>query len=465
MGVKRLFSTTMRALWGFSCRSLTLFLIFGVLHAGFTLFVIDGGPVFFGNVYAKEDDGQRKYGKTKTKKRSSVGKKCGGRLELAQIEIEAERWAEGERILKASLSSDCVSGYEKSQVWNFLAYSYYSRDNIKEAINSYKKVLAEPETDERMRASIYYSIAQLYFVSEDYENAANNLEAWMKEASVVGADGKVLLAQAYYQLEKKEKSLGLLSEVIAEWVKKGKVPKENWWGLQRVIFYEKQDYKQTLAILKKLVEHYPKYSYWRQMGGVYSELGQDTNRLISTELVYLAGNTSKERELLSLAYLFIGADAPYLAARVIEKGFKDKLIKKTQKNMELLGHAWQQAQDGNKARPYLEEAAKLSNKGTIWARLAGVYLDMGEDAKAIRASRNALNKGGLKRKDLTYMVLGNAQLNLHCYKDAALSFEKATKDKRSARFASKWITYAGNEGSRRNQLREMGADIAGCSKT
>ncbi len=464
VSVKGLCGVSIKVLSNFSYRSLMLFSIIGILHISLQLFVKDSGLTLISIAQAKEQNDQRKYDTAKTKKRSSVGKKCGGKLEQAQLELEAERWSQAENVLKGSLASACVSSYEKSQVWNFLAYSYYSRDNIKEAINSYKKVLVEPETDERMRASIYYSIAQLYFVSEDYVNAAKSLETWMSQATVVGADGKVLLAQAYYQLEKKEKSLRLLSNVINEWEEKGKIPKENWWGLQRVIYYEKESYKQTLSVLKKLVKHYPKYSYWRQMGGMYAELQQEINQLVSTELVYLAGNADKERELLSLAYLFIGAEAPFLAARVIEKGFKDGLIEKTGKNLEFLGHAWQQAQDGKKARPILEAAAKKSDKGKIWARLAGVYLDMGEDSKAVRASRNALNKGGLRRKDLTYMVLGNAQLNLHCYQDAAQAFEKAARDERSEKFASKWITYAGNEGKRRNQLREMGADIEGCSK-
>ena len=469
VGVKGLCIITMwsgmiKALRVFIRRGLTLCFALIILQAALYIAAQDARVFLWSDAQAAEKKEQRKYDKAKTKKRSSVSQKCGGKLEQAQLELEAERWSQAQSILKDSLGSACASGYEKSQVWNFLAYTYYSRDNIKQAINSYKKVLAEPETDERMRASVYYSVAQLYFVSEDYANAAKNLEIWMKEATVVGADGKVLLAQAYYQLSRKRDSLRLLSAVIKEWLDKGKTPKENWWGLQRVIYYENKNYKQTLAVLKKLVKHYPKYSYWRQMGGMYAELKQDINQLVSTELVYLAGNTDKERELMSLAYLFIGADAPFLAARVVEKGFKDKLIEKTEKNMEFLGHAWQQAQDGSKARPVLEEAAKLSDKGAIWARLAGVYLDMGEDKKAVRASRNALNKGGLKRKDLTYMVLGNAQLNLHCYKDAAQAFEKATMDKRSARFASKWITYAGNEGKRRKQLQQMGANIAGCSK-
>ncbi|HAD08072.1 MAG TPA: histidine kinase, partial [Porticoccaceae bacterium] len=253
-------------------------------------------------------------------------------------------------------------------------------------------------------------------------------------------------------------------EAIDEWQKKGNTPKENWWGLQRVLYYDKKDYRRVVGVLKKLIKHYPKYSYWRQLGGMYGELDQEINQLITNEVLYLAGVELKEKELLGLAYLFIGADSPYLAAKVVEKGIKDSVIPVTSKNMEFLGHAWQQAQEGDKARSALEQAAKLSDQGKIWARLAGVYLDIGDDKKAVRASRNALNKGGLKRNDLTYMVLGNAQLNLNCYNDAIKAFEKASQDKRSRKFADKWIEYSRREGARREKLIEMGANIAGCTR-
>ncbi len=421
------------------------------------------GPIW-SVAQAAEKAEESKYAKAKTKKRHAVGKRCGKKLESIQLEMEAERWSKATSQLHASLDNGCATSYEKSQVWNFLAYTYYSQDNLKEAIKSYKKVIAEPETDERLKTSVYYSVAQLYFATEDYANAARFLETWMKESAVVGADGKVLLAQAYYQLNRKTDALRLVKEAISEWEAAGNTPKENWWGIQRVIYYENKDYKRVVTVLKKLIKHYPKYSYWGQLGGMYSELDQDINLLVTNEVIYLAKGLDKESALLGLAYLFVGADAPFLGARVAEKGIKDGIIKKTAKNMEFLGHAWQQAQEGERARPVLEEAAGLSDQGKIWARLASVYLDIGNDAKAVRASRNALNKGGLKRNDLTYMVLGNAQLNLHCYQDAVRSFEKAAKDKRSAKFANKWIQYSSREGDRRDKLREMGANIAGCSK-
>ncbi|HAD10470.1 MAG TPA: hypothetical protein DCF62_13395, partial [Porticoccaceae bacterium] len=221
----------------FAIRTVLFLSLFGLLVVANLLPGSTG--LFWASAYAAENsDTGSKYGTARTKKRHAVGQQCGKKLEQIQVELEGERWSQARSLLKASLDSACKSSYEKSQVWNFLAYTYYSMDNLKEAINSYKKVIAEPETDERLKTSVYYSIAQLYFAVEDYKNAARFLETWMKESAIVGADGKVLLAQAYYQLNRKTEALKFVNEAIDEWQKKGNTPKENWWGLQRVLYYD-----------------------------------------------------------------------------------------------------------------------------------------------------------------------------------------------------------------------------------
>lgn len=430
------------------------FFVFLALALVFLLFVPN-------EAYA-EKKSDKKYANVKTQKRHSVGRKCGKKLEKSQDEMEVEQWIKAESTLKGALPKVCGSSYEKSQVWNYLAYVFYSNGKISQAIDAYKKVISEPATDERTRVNSYYSIAQLFFVKENYSKAAQFLEKWMKESTVVGADGKILLAQAYYQLNRKKEALNLVDRTIKNWEIKGKVPKENWWSLQRVMYYEKNNYAEVVVILKKLIKHYSRVTYWKQLGSIYGELNQDLNQLISTEVVYLLGDIKKEKELLGFASLFIAADAPYLAARVVDKGISQGVIEVTAKNMEFLGYSWELAQNGKKARVSLEKAAKLSDQGKIWARLATVYLDIGADAQAVQAARMAIKKGGLRRSDVTNMVLGNAQLNLHCYGSAIKAFRKAAKDKRSRKSANQWIQYADKENGRRSKLRQVGASLAGC---
>ena len=419
---------------------------------------------------AAEEKEERKYDDVKTKQRQAVGAKCAKKLESAQEVLGGDADPTNQQLsslakdLRGYIGSSCASSYEKSQVWNMVAYTYYSLEKYPDALGAYKKAIAEPDVDERQKVSIRYTVAQLYMLLEDYPNAVKQLELWMKEATIVSNDGKVLLAQAYYQMGRKNDSLKIINGVIADVESRGVTPKEGWWGLQRVLYYENKDYNRVVSILKKLVTHYPKLSYWKQMSGMYAELEKDMEQLVSTEVAYLLKGLDKERQLLSLAYMYLGAEAPYRAARIIEQGMKDGLIEETGKNLEVLGSAWQQAADAKRAAPVLERAAKLSDQGKIWSRLAGVYLDQDMNVKAVRAARNAIRKGGLKRPDMTNMTLGSALVNLHCYNDAVKAFKNARKSEKSEKTANQWIKYATNEGSRREKLIESGAKITGCKK-
>lgn len=419
---------------------------------------------------AEEEKDERKYANVKTKQRQSVGPKCGKKLERTQEVLGGDTDPTKDQLsklakdLRSYIGTSCATSYEKSQVWNTLGYVYYSQERFPDAIKAYSNMIAEPEADEKQRVSSRYTLAQLYMVQEDYGNAVKQMEQWMKEATIVSPSGKILLAQGYYQLGRKDDSLKLVNGVIADAEAKGLTPKESWWSFQRVLYYEKKQYKTVLGILKKLVTHYPRVSYWKQMGGMYAELEQDMNQLVSIDVVYLQKGADKERQLLSLAYMYLGAEVPFRAARIIEDGMKAGVIEETGKNMELLGSAWHSAQDTKRAAPVLERAAKLSDKGKIWGRLAGVYLDSDENVKAVRAARNALRKGGLKQPERTRMTLGNALINLHCYNDAITQFKKAAKVEKTKKSASQWIRYATNEGTRRSKLIESGAKIASCKK-
>ena len=422
-----------------------------------------------GAVIAADDKPEPKYKNVKTRKRQSVGAKCSKALEKVQPEIELENWAGSLEMLKAIESNvkTCASDYEQTQVWKFSAYIYYSLDDYKNAIRSYRRVVDGEGTPIELKLDTRYTLAQLYTVLEDYKNAAKELEIWMEASLIVGADAKMLLAQIYYQLERKNDSLRFVNEAIADVEAKAILPKEGWWGLQRVLYYEKNDYTKVVNILEKLVKHYPKWTYWRQLGGMYGEQERETDRLVATEMVYLNGQLDKESQVLSMAYMYLGAEVPYRAAVIIEKGMKDGIIKSSAKNLEILGTAWYQAKDLNNAVKALENASKKSDTGNLQSRLAGIYLDLGRDAAAYKAATRADKKGDVKKPDSNFLVMGNALINLNCYQDAVGAFKKSlkvAKDKKGKRYPKQWIRYAETEGNRLQKLRDVGATVPGCNK-
>jgi tetratricopeptide (TPR) repeat protein len=244
--------------------------------------------------------------------------------------------------------------------------------------------------------------------------------------------------------------------------------------LQKVLYYEgtgnkngrnkKYNNKKVISILKQLITHYPKHLYWYQLGGMYGQMEENSHRLASLDILYLNKALTKSRDLLSLAYLYLGADVPYRAAQIIEQGIEKKIIEENAKNLELLGGAWQQARETQKALEPLKQAAEKSETGETWSRLAIVYLDLDENTHAVHAAKNALKKGQLKYPSYTQITLGHALVNLNCYRKAADVFGTAAKYKKSEKTARQWQAYVLGEADRRDGLIESGAKIASCQE-
>ena len=56
-----------------------------------------------------------------------------------------------------------------------------------------------------------------------------------------------------------------------------------------------------------------------------------------------------ESRLMSLAYMYLSADAPYVGARIISNGMKSKIIERSVKNLQVVGSAYYQSRDYAKA--------------------------------------------------------------------------------------------------------------------
>ena len=235
-----------------------------------------------------------------------------------------------------------------------------------------------------------------------------------------------------------DKALSNVDKAVDLEVKAGRKVKENWLRLKSALYYDKGDYKKTAETYELLVKLYPKVNYLKQLAGMYGELGKDMRRLTVYDSIYLDGDMKKSGDVLNLAYMFLGQDVPYKAAKIIEKGMKDGIIEKNQKNIETLGNAWAQANQHDKAIPVLEQAAKLSSEGKLFARLAGVYFDAGDYNKSANAAKKAAEKGGLKNPGNNYLLMGMSYSNLKQHENALQAFRQAKKTKKILKDARAW---------------------------
>lgn len=376
------------------------------------------------------------------------------KLATAQKQIEEKRFQEAIGTLNAMTGGrTTLNSYELANVYNLYAFAYYSQENFDKALEYYQRVIAQPDIPEAMEVSTKYTIAQLLFVQEKWQQGINMLQEWAKTQENPGADVYVLFAQGYYQLEQYDRSLENIERAVRMAREDGKKPKEQWLGLQRYLYYEKKQYPKAVAVLEELLNLYPKRDYWLQLSQMYGELQQEKKQLAAIDTVYVTGEMSKEQELVTLAYLYLSQEVPYKAATIMAKGIEKKQIEPTGKNLELLANAWRAAQETEKAIPVMERAAQKSDKGELYATLGNIYLDNEENKKAIDAVRAALQKGGLRRSDNAYLVLGMAYFNTKQYDEARKAFRQAAKDKRSATYAEQWLDFIDKELEREKSLQ------------
>ena len=399
--------------------------------------------------YAQDSGNERK-----TKKAPAMSEKVYKKLTEAQELIEADKYQDGLRILGELERDSKLSHYERAQTYNYFAYTYFTMERYADAIKAYENVLRQPELPEALEVNSVYTLAQLYFIQEDYNKAIDIINRWFKMVDKPTENAYMLLGQAYYQLEKYKESLVPLKEAYNMVKERGDTPRENLLLLLRVDYFSLGDYKNMLAVLKELVVLYPKAEYWKTMAGAYSELKQMKKQMSVFEMLYEHGDLQRGNEQLNLANLYLMHEVPYKAAIILDKGMKKGVIEGDVRNLRLLSQAWLQAQESEKSIEPMKEAARLSSDGEVDIRLAQAYINLDNYKDAIEALQTGLKKRGVKRIDQAYVMLGMSLFELKRYDGAIEAFREAAKDRRSQKTADSWIKYVRSERDRERQLAE-----------
>ena len=435
-------------------RVLTSAAVIGLLSVGAP--VLDRalpGMQLVSAAHAQQDGAAKKQ--RETRRTPALRNKVYERLAEAQAFAEAKNFGEAQGILDDMIANDgknALNSYELANVFNLYAFLRYSAEDYNGALRYYQKVISQPDIPLAMEINTRFTVAQLYFVQEQWNDGIKALLQWFDLTDKPNANAYVLLSQGYYQIKDYDRSLENVKIAIKMYEDAGKLPKEQWYNLARFLYFDKNDMDNALSTLRTLLYYYPKKQYWVQASHLYGEKKDEASQLALMETAYEQGLLDKSSELVQFSYLYLNAETPYSAAKVMAKGFKDEIIEDKSKNYELAGSAWRQAQETPKAIPMMEKAAAKSDEGELYARLASVYLDGDQFDEAIKAANKGLKKGGIKRPDQTQLVLGMAYFNLGKYSDARKVFRKAAKDKRSEKYARQWIAYIQSEQDRLAQL-------------
>ena len=299
-----------------------------------------------------------------TRRTPALRNKVYERLAEAQTLAEAKDYAGASAILNDMISEDgkqALNSYELANVYNLHAFLSYANEDYPQSLRYYEQVIAQPDIPLAMEINTRFTIAQLYFVQEKWQQGIDALLMWFEMNEKPNAGAYVLLAQGYYQVKRYDLALDNVETAIAMHEGEGKLPKEQWYNLARFLYFDKEDFDSALDVLNTLIIYYPKKQYWVQASHLYGEKKDEPRQLALMEAAYEQGFLDRSSELVTMAYLYLNAEAPYYAGSVIQKGFADELVDDKSKNYELAGRAWSGRFTPPFFKPFSTESAALVN--------------------------------------------------------------------------------------------------------
>ena len=408
----------------------------------------------------RERGGERRGERKETRRVPTMTESTYKRLAEAQEYIDAEDYQSALNGLNAMLDRQRrYNGNELGSIYNMMAFVYYALDRYDQAIIAYEQVLAQgDQIAEGMETQVIYSLAQLHYSEENFDQALRYMQRWLDQADNPSPEPHIFMAQVHYRMNEYPKAITQVETAIGISQDRGTEVKENWWGLLKYLYFEEDNWARVIDILEIMVRDFPKREYWVQLAQVYGQEGYEDKQMYTYEAAHVLGYLDRESDMRNYAGLLMQGTVPYRAAKWLREAMDEGIVEGTSRNLQALGQAYQMAEEVDSAIPVFEDAGTKSEDGEIFARLATLYLEKDEFVKCNEAAERALDKGGLRKPYSTQVIHGMCLFNRDRLTQArgvfisARSKARTADDKSVERLCSRWISHIDSETKRRELL-------------
>ncbi|NQY48890.1 MAG: hypothetical protein HRT50_07265 [Colwellia sp.] len=385
--------------------------------------------------------------KTEKKKRKTqlVGPRVGKKVQKA---FEAYSADDVKGALVILLDIDASKAYDKAYVARMISVMYATLgDNEQKTIEYLKKAIEPDLLNTADHSQSLKLLGDMQMQTKDYKGALKTYYAWMDFSGESDGQTYIKIANAYYSLKQLDKVIEPADKAIAAF---GDKPNQNPYILKITSYYERKKYKEAVQVLETVIQIFPdKKQWWTQLPMFYL-LIEDYDKAVQTlDLAYKLGHLQKEGQIKTLASLYSQSEAPFKAAKLLEKHIASGLVKRDDKNIATLANAWHSAQHIDKAASYYGELAKMTTNAKHY-RKQGMLLKQDEQfAKAIVALNKALELG-VSNQGRIHMSIAESYFYLEKYKKAYAAILKAMKDPKSRKSAKGWKSFIVDTARRKN---------------
>lgn len=361
-----------------------------------------------------------------------------------------EQYAEALADLK-KLSESRLNDYEKASVQQAMGFAYAQLENYEAAVRHFEEAIRLNQMPNQSHFEMILQVAQLYNALRRYDDALRQLDFWFcvsTEDAKKQSEVWVLKASLHVQKEEYREALAAVDQAILLRVD----PPETWYQLKLGMHLELKQYRPAAEVLKILIQMNPdRKEYWIQLAGSYLELDERAEAMAALRLAYRRNLLTTNTEFIQLAGLLQDMESPRQAAEVLSDGLGRGVVKATVRNWEVLGGAWYQAREMDKALAAYEQAGALSDDGKIDFQRASIMTSQENWAGVIESAGRALEKGGLteSQQGNANLLAGMAHFYLGDLDAAERAFKRAENYGRIRSAAREWMNHIRQT---RNQL-------------
>ena len=360
--------------------------------------------------------------------------------ELLENEETREALSALNRLLERR--GDSMSPFDRASTLQIRGSAHVSLENFDAALADFERAIAQDALPEDQVNRLRFNMAQLYFVTEQFEKSIAFFERWLADDPSPTANTYFMLSGAYYQVDNYQRSL----DNIIRAIELTEQPERRHYELKNVLLSELGRTTQRIELLKRMVVIWPEeLSFWRQMSALYLDQDDQLRAFGALESAYLSGLIETESDLLLLSQFYSSFNNPYRGGRLIEREMEAGRVERSVGNLELLSQLWSQAREHRLAIPILREAARLSDTGQLSFRLGQALLATEDNEAAEVAFVAAIDKGELDDNILAeaWILLGNARFN-----------QAGPGDREQRRLADQAFAQAERFASTRGQARD-----------
>ncbi len=332
------------------------------------------------------------------------------------------------RVVLNDMLDGRLNCYETNAIRRLSAAVHIESDNFPGA--AYDLVIAlnsgaTKEPDQIL--STYKNIWQIYLSTQDYLSSLKYIKGWLANGAEPTREETWQIAYINHQAAE--------HAAAAEWAEKVLVIDEQANDPKRDVYdfllylYGQEHLNirpRRLELLERMLWLYPKDKViWNVLSSEYFTADEDRKAFEVQKAMYQAGLLKDEQELIRLVNFYNSYNAPFHAAKVLEKEINAGRISRTLENFELLANLYQVAREHKRAVPAIAIAAKEFKSGKMYERLGRSYSEIHNWKETKNAFENALKHGKLGDLKLALVLLGQARYELGDFDGAERAFNQS----------------------------------------